>query len=337
MATTVKVAASKLGPQPLVACNVYVSFGRSQHADVLTRLLSHAQGQCHSLRAIYPSDQIVVVHAYADPAYNRSSFHLAGQPSPVVAVAAELAKGAIEALLTIPQVDEDDTSTHPFVGIVDHVAVMPLNDMHETVAGRENDHSYKPTGWAARKIGDMMDQLGVDVLYYGDAHPDGTPLATVRREQTSFFRSGGLGASSTSSNTKVGVATVGAPSTFVENYNVRLHPCNVETARSLTRTLRERDGGLLGVEVLTLPYSKGRYEVACNLLRPDVGSAEAIHARVREWDAQQHKRLVETEYRVGTTVEQCIEALSLSDSVQSTTEHDDVVMERFKGYIKYEC
>jgi hypothetical protein len=34
-------------------------------------------------------------------------------------------------------------------------------------------------------------------------------------------------------------------------------------ARSLTQALREQDGGLPGVEALTLPYSKGQFEVAC--------------------------------------------------------------------------
>jgi len=36
-------ALSKMSPQPLVACNVYVSSGRPQHADLLLRLLSNAQ------------------------------------------------------------------------------------------------------------------------------------------------------------------------------------------------------------------------------------------------------------------------------------------------------
>jgi hypothetical protein len=95
---------------------------------------------------------------------------------------------------------------------------------------------------------------------------------------------------------------------------------------------------LAGVEALTLPYTEGRYEVACNLLRPDVGSAEVIKAKVNEWASQTMKaspshKLVEKAYRVGTTVDQCLEAVSLSDSLESVTEYDDAVMERFRGYI----
>jgi hypothetical protein len=261
---------------------------------------------------------------------------LAGQPYPIVAVASKwLAKGAIQDLLaTLPcyQQHQDASRRHPFIRIVNHVVIMPVDETNHTV------HYWY--GWAARRIGSVLDQLGVEVQYYGDAHPEGTPLATVRREQTSFFRSGGLGDSSPS-NSRVGVSTVGAPPSFVENFNVRLRTDFRQTARSLTWALRGRNGGLQGVEALTLPYTEGRYEVACNLLRPDVVSVKAIEAKVNEWASQTMKAspshtLVEKAYRVGTTVEQCLEALSLSDSLESATEYDDAVMERFRGYIMNE-
>ena len=204
------------------------------------------------------------------------------------------------------------------------------------------DSYYTATGSVARDIGSVMNDLGVDVHYYGEAHRNNVPLATVRREQTSFFRSGGLSYSSSSSEStstasstsKAGVATVGAPSTFVENFNIRLQ-CWKQTARSLTRTLRERDGGLLGVEALTLPYGEGRFEVACNLLRPDVGSAEAIIAEVNEWVTQfdSDHVVVEKMYRVGTTVEQCWEAARLSESMEAAVEYDEAVMERLREYL----
>ena len=42
------------------------------------------------------------------------------------------------------------------------------------------------------------------------------------------------------------------------------------------------DGGLMGEEGLTLPYTKERYEVACNLLHPDVGVRWASRDHVDE-------------------------------------------------------
>lgn len=339
-----------------VACNVYVSAGRRQSADLLLRLLERAQGQCHNLRAIHPQHQIAVVHAFADGPYDRSSFHLAGGASSVATVATDLAKGAIEGLMATPRLVGQEASRHPFVGLVDHVSVMPLPS---TITGTEqvssiDDKNQKekdtfvpatPSGEAARRIGKELKEAGVQVYYYGGAHPQGTPLATVRREQTAFFKSGGLEEEETSSveSHRKGVATVGAPSTFVENYNVRLTiHCDVDMARSLTRTLRERNGGLTGVEALTLPYSKGRFEIACNLLRPDVGSSDAIDACVETWaqdflkvlpSYQDQSDLVETAYRVGTTAEQCLEALSKSESLELISIHDEAVTERFKGYL----
>jgi hypothetical protein len=53
-----------------------------------------------------------------------------------------------------------------------------------------------------------------------------------------------------------------------------------EWAWSLTRALREQDGGLPGVEALTLPYSKGQFEMACKA---------AIESKVKEWASKTMK------------------------------------------------
>lgn len=289
------------------------------------------------------------MHAYADQPYDRSSFHLAGHSTPLVAVATQIIKGAIQGLLANPQYNESikrdsSLSRHPFVGIVDHVSVMPLeNKSRETNDNDDRDSTVQfmtaseymnsPTGSAARKIGNIMEGLGVDVHYFGDAHPNKTPLATVRRKQTSFFRSGGLNDNADSGRacSKAGVSTVGAPPMFVENFNIRLQT-DKKTARSLTRALRERDGGIRGVEALTLPYGEGRYEVACNLLCPDVGSVGEIKAMVNKWaqSVEDEDAIVEKAYRVGTTVDQCLDALWLSDSIEDAIEYDELVMKRFR-------
>lgn len=286
----------------------------------------------------------MVVHAYSDVVYDRSSFHLAGNPSPVTAVACKMITQAIEELSVTNTYEEKDetVSRHPFVGIVDHVSVMPLDDGSDEVSGinRANDNgkhddTCSSMGRATQDIGHVMTELGVDVHYYGDADRNKTSLATVRREQTSFFRSGSLNDSLSENNKqKAGIATVGAPPSFVENFNVRLQSDRA-TARSLTKSLRERDGGLLGVEALTLPYGQGRYEVACNLLRPDVGSAEAIVAKLKEWQSQQGSQdvVVEKAYRVGTTANQCQKAISLSDSKEAALEHDKDVLQRLTEYL----
>ena len=192
------------------------------------------------------------------------------------------------------------------------------------------------------------------------------PLAAdVRREQTAFFRSGGLAAvddnnenkdndkttkkeaspATTAKKQQQQVALIGAPEHFVENYNIRLTKyCSQATARSLTRRLRERNGGLAGVEALTLPYSDGRWEVACNLLRPDLTSTERVQQEVDKWEQEQQQQqqqtsfpmhsLVEKGYRVGTTAEQCIQALSLCSCEHHHREqYDQSVLDNFRNYI----
>ena len=275
-------------------------------------------------RRLLPS--VMMVHAYTDAVYNRSSFHLAGTNAgdAIVKVASTLAISAIQMLKDDDDEKEaSDTSTssssdctrqhqhhHPFVGYVDHVSVMPLIsptaeqnviDNNNTV-GDECNRDFQPTsasGMAARAIGKALEQASTidDVFYYGDAHPFGTPLATVRRERTRFFQTGGFRTEIiTKSDISTAQLTVGAPPQFVENFNIRLtRHVSKAMAQSLTRHVRERDGGLVNVEALTLPYSRGRWEVACNLVRPNTSTtARQAETAVQDWESRQRVNSLRT-------------------------------------------
>jgi hypothetical protein len=371
-----------------------------------------------------------VVHAFCDPLYNRSSFHLAGTPDGIVKVVSQLALEAHKVFRSDWHGDcEDDDDggytcrhPHPAVGIVDHVAVMPLVlplSSHRRVIGSSDEDrdsfssssstsSTAPSsfvcGSAAIRIGEALRRDGpndVRVLYYGDAHPDKLPLAQVRREQTDFFsRSRYAGgrlrrrrdpliddtsndgvesvASSSSSSPSLSSWTpttvVGAPPRFVENWNVRLDldggpeasrnrsgeavdAAVGAAARSLVRYLRrqtEVDGGSKNrrcrpVEALALPRSpRGQWEVACNLLHPELLPSSKVDELVERWISQQRKqiqlRVVES-YRVGTTAGQCLEAAEsavaaaknrswkIGERNGEVGESDRRVLERFLGYL----
>lgn len=330
-----------------VACNVYVSAGADKgHGSILLHLLRQAQQQ-----AAATSCQVGIVHAYADPVYNRSSFHLVGQAEPLAVVAANLAHNAIyrlrefsarEATTHHEQAQQHD---HPFVGLVDHVAIMPVEgiDKHDdnVACDSTTDENSEftpatPSGIAARHVGKVLQEAGVQVYYYGSAHPAGKSLAQIRREKTKFFQSGGLDTATLSGENAIAqreVATVGAPFGFVENYNIRLRAtCPKRVAQSLTKHVRERDGGLTGVEALTLPYSNGRWEVACNLLHPEQTSAVDIGRIVADWEAQVGHEYAEKAYRVGTTAEQCLEAITTFDSAR-WEQHNAQVQERLQSYL----
>jgi len=129
--------------------------------------------------------------------------------------------------------------------------------------------------------------------------------------------------------------------------------------------VREKNGGVRGVEALTLPYDNGRLEVACNLLQVgdgdggDGGGVGDVEKRVELWlegMIQERQRqeddgdgemevgreyFIEEGYRVGTTVEQCKDVLLLGcvdeeekDEVEYAMKvHDDLILERLRGYL----
>ena len=365
---------SKLS-RSLVACNIYVSAGgHPSHRDVLVGLLSETQELCRianqSEKNNCPKSTdrgVVVVHAFRDGPYDRSSFHLAGSPDLVADVGSSLATRAVRALLQYdPMKDSDETieksidsnprrlyktdsigKRHPTVGLVDHVSVLPLVSNKSSI--NEDDLNIADIASSvARTIGENLESSGARVLYYGHAHPSGKDLAAVRRDETPFFNNDKLITveANDSANTNVstnrihkpaGQATVGAPFRFVENYNIRLRP-NVpkEVARTLTKSIRERGGqGLPFVEALTLVYGRDQYEIACNLLDPLVTPARKVEERMKEWECnqiQKHKEyasgLVQTTYRVGTTNDMCLESLQELFIEGGERAHNRQVLER---------
>ena len=331
-------------PASIVGCNIYITAAAS-HSSTLLHLLSRAQDHCRQLRVQnYGEDRdtihsnnkldghesvasVAIVHAYADIPYNRSSFHLSGTSECVSDVAGRLICNALN------EIDLDDNSdnnksgddkgggesSHPFVGLVDHVSVMPIYHPKINTHGDMSSVICEAAASSARHIGKRISETNlVNVYYYGKACPNNTPLATVRRERTSFFKSGGtvdnLDQSQSNDITKQnndsatitkialkGDTTIGTPVHFVENLNIRLTSnVSLEQAKTLTQFVRGRNistkgYGVDGVEALTLPYvrdtSEGGkvYEVACNLTNPQEGSAENVMTQLEKWIVMQRQ------------------------------------------------
>mmetsp|Transcript_21886 Transcript_21886/g.43909 ORF Transcript_21886/g.43909 Transcript_21886/m.43909 type:complete len:446 (+) Transcript_21886:1-1338(+) len=375
--------------QALVACNIYISAASSRpsHPATLLNLLRRAQDHCRRIRSgsdvIHNADKktinptttaakgettrtllcspVVIVHAYADIPYDRSSIHLAGYSECVADVASQLIRNALSELefnsfggsdMTTSEKAEtaketitriSGTSTrHPTVGLIDHVSVMPLvlppsisqlplytpfgNSLSPSTsptaetenADQKKEKSVEAAAKVARQIGDNLSQYtnsnSLEIFYYGRACPKNTPLATVRRERTSYFNSGGIRKlqsdasaikngdevkemNNSSSLPKFGSMTIGTPQNFVENFNICLtSKCTRSMARMLTDMVRGRNaGGIVGVEALTLPYYRAKelcYEVACNLTNPNLGKREMILERIEVWVDLMRKQLL---------------------------------------------
>jgi glutamate formiminotransferase len=330
-----------------IACNIYISAGLPRYGQVLAKLLEDAQRLC-ALTNQNEKQQVTIVHAFSDPSYDRSSFHIAGSPVAVTSIASSIASNALQSIAPLKHQHQhqqlQSNLEHPTVGLVDHISVLPLENHNDyqlmtleewqELAGEfkfEKSDDFPavslPSGWVARTIGqNLKSAFSLDVLFYGHAHSKGKPLAAVRRE-SNFFRSlpDTNGAAS-----EFGKCTIGAPPEFVENYNIRLaKDCPKQTALLMTRFIRERDGGLPFVEALTLPYTHNRYEVACNLLQPKVTSSKAIDDRVLKFDSQSW---VEASYLVGTTEEQCLRVLEQTKNKSSAQEEiDQRVLRQFKA------
>jgi glutamate formiminotransferase len=373
-----------------VACNIYISSASSTNSTTLQNLLKAAQDHCRSIRekassaakpkcsGISNSNQddhflhkeessVAVIHAFADVPYNRSSFHLAGRADCVADVALHLILNSFD------QIDFDSkgqsANAHPFVGLVDHVSVMPMVTYHVEPSKsvmldikRKGLHPCRSAAVdAARAIGSGINERELaSVHYYGLACPNQTSLAKVRREKTAFFNSGLT--DQTSDESKKGNCTIGVPFHFVENYNIRMSSnVGLQQARTLAQYVRGRNMatkgyGIEGVEALTLPYLMRRasgeknllYEVACNLTNPRQGSVDDIKEAVDNWVGQQTppsaaenvtSYFVDKMYRVGTTEKQCIDTLikGYSDddilSSQYWKDHDESVLDRFQQYL----
>jgi hypothetical protein len=168
---------------------------------------------------------------------------------------------------TQQQQDDDDpllsvvttTTPHPTVGLVDHVAIMPLVDDNDYCTCDDDDeHNKNDTAQklvasqraacsVAHSIRSALEQTGcpplnddvgqqasLQVLPYGMVCPDGDDdyiaLADVRRTRTRFFQTISKPTHTHSIKMTASepghdhrhVILVGAPRYFVENYNVRL-------------------------------------------------------------------------------------------------------------------
>jgi glutamate formiminotransferase len=356
----------------LIGCNIYITAGGSQqHAPILSDLVQRAQNlfqekssktneedllpvslmdaseeeMTQSIIEDKREDQYdlgVLVHAFTDKVYNRTSLHLAGTPEIILDVASDLIEHVVVELRKLNDTEGsmiDKTTEHPNVGLVDHVAVVPLLTWMESRM-LDSDTPFSPRfltthgANVARKLGSFIrDKLNIVVFFYALAHKRNFSLVKVRRRRTNFFKNkqGTYLAGPES-------CTVGAPEEFVENYNVRIHKkCQKKAVQHLARSVRESDGGLVGVEAMALRYSRDRWEVACNLIRPYAGGAnvDELKNAFREWN--ENKKVLEKGYRVGTTQEQCIKVLeTIHRSEEKRRIHDKSVMAEFQSYLEIE-
>jgi glutamate formiminotransferase/glutamate formiminotransferase/formiminotetrahydrofolate cyclodeaminase len=209
----------------------------------------------------------------SDPDHHRSVFTAIGEAAPLVDGLYALIRAAAAAIDL-----RHHAGAHPRVGAVDVVPFVPLGGA-----------ALRDAVEAAHRLGSSVgDRLGIPVFLYGEATP-----GSERRVPADLRRLGlaGMAAALEAGELRpdygpsrlhatAGAILIGAR-TFLVAFNVWLRSADLRVARAVARAIRERDGGLPGVQALGLFLeSRSQAQVSVNLLRPDQTSLHAVVERI---------------------------------------------------------
>jgi glutamate formiminotransferase / 5-formyltetrahydrofolate cyclo-ligase len=230
------------------------------------------RGVLEAIRAAMANAGARVLDIHADEDHNRSVFTVVADPDGLVeALAAGIA-------VAVGRIDlRNHEGVHPRVGAADVVPIVQF--------AADDDRPER----AARLLGRRIALLGVPVVAYG-ALADGTRPAAYRQgglerlvermgagEVTAMFGPG-------TPHPSAGVVLLGVRPPLVA-LNVDLDTGDVELARSIAAAIRERDGGLPGVQALGLRTSNGA-QVSTNLIDIDATPLHVIVAEIERLAAE---------------------------------------------------
>ncbi|HXL41028.1 MAG TPA: glutamate formiminotransferase, partial [Actinomycetota bacterium] len=194
-----------------------------------------------------------VLDVHTDPDHNRSVLTLAGRAGALVDGVVAAASMAVQTI-HLPTHE----GVHPRFGAIDVIPFVPVGTDPGGMAT-----AVSAAREAARRI---ADEVGIPCFLYEEAGC-GRSLPEVRRRAFADLAPdfGGPGP-----HPVAGAVAVGAREPLVA-YNVDLDTADLELARRIAASVRERDGGLPHVRALGLPLpSRGIVQVSTNLLRPTV-------------------------------------------------------------------
>jgi glutamate formiminotransferase len=222
--------------------------------------------------AAMQAEGVRVIHRTSDAVHHRSVITAAGSASQVVAAAVALAR------VTAERIDlRNHRGEHPRIGALDVLPFVPLGDA-------TLDDAVTLAHRAAARI---WRELGVPALLYGAAAsaPHRANLADVRRGEFE-----GLAARSRDPrwafdygeerHASAGAIAVGARP-FLLAFNVDLNSPDLALARSIARSLRERDGGLRTLKALGIRLAPDVVQVSFNLTDVDAIPLYRVRELVR--------------------------------------------------------
>jgi glutamate formiminotransferase len=197
-----------------------------------------------------------LLDVHVDLDHHRSVFTLVGSGAELVETLVAGIRRATE-LIDL----HEHLGAHPRVGAADVVPIVPLRP-DDAAAARD----------AALAVADRVaDELELPVFFYGDLTEDGREPAFYRRGGTTELQRR-LDASELAPDRgpkelhrTAGAVVLGVRRPLIA-FNVNLRSQDVELARRIAATIRERDGGFPGVRALGLDLpSAGLVQVSMNV------------------------------------------------------------------------
>lgn len=138
---------------------------------------------------------------------------------------------------------------HPRKGTVDLIPIHPISNL-TTLAD---------CGQVALNIGSQLKATHpkLSIFYFGHADiPENRDLVQ-RRKEIGWFQNGPF--SSTH-----GISGIGAIP-YMSNFNVMIKCSDLDIGQRIAKSLRQRSGGLLGVQSMAFPHGDNQIEIACNV------------------------------------------------------------------------
>ncbi len=207
-----------------------------------------------------------LLDVHSDIDHDRSVFTLVGTTAAATQAAV---RRLADAVVGGPFDLRDGGGVHPRLGVLDVVPFVALGDSDATIA---IDAATAFAEW----LGSHHD---IPVFRYDDADPERRSLPTTRRDA---FSSRAPDAGPASPHPRLGATAVGARRPMIA-VNCRLDSDDLDLARGIARSVRERDGGLEGVRALAFPLpTRGCVQVSMNLVDLDATGLQRACERVRE-------------------------------------------------------
>lgn len=233
-------------------------------------------GLIRELVAAVEAHDVEVLDVSSDRDHHRCVLTYVGPPAQVEAASVAVA------VLAAERIDlNHHVGVHPRVGALDVLPFVPLHDL-----------TMGDAVGSAHRVGEELRASGIPVYLYGAASsPPGRRLVEVRRGGFEALRGGfppglepdlEIPSEPGRPHPTAGVTCVGAREVLLA-WNVFVRGVDLDSLRSLARSIRETGGGFphLRALALELPES-GRHQIAMNLENPDVTSPVAVFDRISD-------------------------------------------------------